>query len=81
MISATEYMQAAKRFESIFGLNLNEYCDPYLTTESEFAIDLQRLADYLDERYPYLEKDGVALQDVIRMKYGEEGENLIMRMI
>lgn len=81
MIPATEYVQVAKRFQSIFGLNLNDYCDQFLTTDKGFNLDIIRFADYLEGKYPYLADDGVSTQDVVRNEYGEEAERLIMQMI
>lgn len=81
MIPATEYMQAAKRFQSIFELNLNDYCDKFLTTDKEFALDLCKFSEHLEEKFPYMMNEDLSMQDVVRHEYGEEANMLLTRMI
>lgn len=81
MIPASEYLDYAKRFKRLFGLQINHYCDQLTTTPSAFGFDYEKFAEYIESKFPYAKSDGVSLRDVICKEYGTNAAKLIEQML
>lgn len=81
MIKAIAYKSTAKKFKEIFGLNLNEFLDPMLTTAHETGFDYMKFYKVIRERHGEADSEGVSVQDVVHRHYGAKGVELIKNII
>lgn len=81
MIKSIEYIDIAKSFKQIFGLNMNEFLDPLLTNEHEVGFDYEKFVEEMDRHYPEMDSDDVSLSEVVETHYGAKGVELIEKII
>lgn len=82
MIRANRYRAALRDFKRMFGLNLNEFIDPLLTSDCELGFDYIKFAQVLESRHKDdLQKGDMSLQEVVTKHYGAKAAECIKELL
>ena len=82
MINPCDYAFLARQFKEVFHLDLNKFfCAQFLIFGKAIIFDTPKFCDWLERKFPIeCKQDGVSYADVVRLKFGEKGTNLIRRL-
>jgi hypothetical protein len=77
-----EWSIAGRDFQKIFGIKFGDFFDSFNTMLSrKICIDVYKFDDWLHSQYGKYEVRKKSMEDVVRENYGEDGVEMLMRLL